>query len=666
MLQLLFTVSNYLIVTPISLITITGKEMSELSNAADNNENIDAEANVTLAEAIPQITEAVQSSVNLITGAEGTDEERDRLAADACYEALRTDIGEEITAAILSIGGEDGKVLVLEKPQVVGDSHEGRLYNFGIIGYNTWHSALPLVAQPHYNCNYCSEAWVDLTSMAVMDNKGNIEYPLVNAFIKNSETPIIKAMLDQNPPLQKMIETRASRRPELVPLPQLHQHFIHHTVGGFEHFYGAKKDIVDAYNAQHQTFLDIKYVEVLHAMLTEPDLNIDILTKLLAHIKAQIGERPHTALSRGDALVKLVTTVRDMLKNSRYSFLYLLALLQVKENSWMKHIQSSVLGIVLDGAVKLREDEDMEGVLRAVVHMLDNVTDGVNYKQKTAEASQASVEQAYKFLVENNYANAMRRRLLPLAEAKTVWKKPDAETAAVVEETKVDPLAEAFKQLSDQKNPDVKVNNKLDSILGKVVYDENMSLVNFIKSVADIKVLEVSYLTAIRPVLGFVAAAELPGEYDDFLVFEKSVHDTASVLRTPGGEQFHNCVSLAGVKKEELIDPTYPAMPVTAILRMDRNVPVDGVPNYLLNIPRMGFNFHATTKGQFGTCVLGTTIKTEHFGMSRALVELSSKMTMDVSAGEDAVGGVLLQTGMAFNAVYSDGTRKRILLTSVE
>ena len=96
----------------------------------------------------------------------------------------------------------------------------------------------------------------------------------------------------------------------------------------------------------------------------------------------------------------------------------------------------------------------MEAALTNVKRLLTMATDGLNYKQKTAEAPVAAVEQAFKFLEEKGLKGTMERRLLPLSEVQSViWKATMLESVAEPEK-EVSAADQAFNKLMANKDKD--------------------------------------------------------------------------------------------------------------------------------------------------------------------------------------------------------------------
>lgn len=587
---------------------------------------------------------SINLCAEIAAGAEATAEMQ---KADASYELLRATISKKVTEALQS-----GKTLVQEKA-AYGDKPGDNIVSYGPVNFSDWHLALPASQHQHYNCDYCKNVWSYLAGLGVMDENGKITYPVLEA---------LREIEGVDEVAKKALEQRSERqRPSYMPIYGLPSTRLEkQIVGGFGHFYGVEDAaLVDEFNGKHVPFADIKYVDHLFQQIIAQELNVDLLAKVFVYVKANIGEQEHTALGRSDDLIKLITDVRRVQKESRNGPLYLWSLLQVKSNSWMHHINGSVLGIVLDVVLELKDSEDMAGVLTSVKALLAKATSAVNYKQKTAEAPQAAVEQAVKFLTERGLRSTLERRLLPLSEAnQIVWKAG----SAVVEDTSAEAaqptsaLDVAFGELTKEKSPELKTAAKMDDILGDVEVRKTVSLEEFVRLLPTFKSLSILSDTAMAmPVFATAAAGD--GDHAQLLKFIDGLHDTSLLLGIPQPCQYHYVAQLSNVPS-----PYVGPIEVSAVLRTKSQFG-DNDDGYILNVEGFAARFYETLRVN-GTCILGTNICSEHFGMSRALVELSRKIPMNVDAGDQAVGGVLANTGMTVLAKLQDGTSQRITITS--
>ncbi|BAW19139.1 hypothetical protein [Ralstonia phage RP31] len=594
----------------------------------------------------PKIVEAVDAAVASKEG--GRDDiHPDQDVADRSYDAFRRAIGAHITAALQS-----GKVLVQEKA-TYGTRPGEYLASYGPLNFFHWRNALPASMHQHFNCDYCRSVWAEMAGIAAMDENGQLSYPVLEAArsIADSDEIIAKVMEE--------LSNGERSRPGYMPLARLSEKLLtERVVGGFQHFYGVEDvNLVREYNRKRTSFADFQYVDRLFQQIIWHGLNVDLLAKVLVYVKANIGDQDHTALGRGDALVELIRSVRRVQTESRNGPLYLWSLLQVNDNSWMRHINGSLLGIVLDVTIELKDSDDMAAALTRVKALLKQATAGENYKQKTAEASEASLEQTFKFLTENNLRGSLSRRLLPLDEAKqVVWK------GAAAEQVEAGPVGSAldaaFGELKQQKNPDLKANAKMDEILGDVEVRKTMSLIEFIRGLSEYQSLEITHeSTSMLPV--FVTAAAEEGDHAQLLNFVDGIHDTSLLLTTP--QPYHYSVIAEWAGETSIVTPPA-SIDVAAVVRVARPEQEDS--GYILHIEGFAPNFY-NALSQYGSCILGTMIRSEHFGHSRALTELSKKMPMDVSAGGKGVGGIFCRVGTVLLAKLKNGTFERITITSV-
>lgn len=631
--------------------TVSSSSLNEIESAPVQQETTHnaaglPEVNTTLVD----VSAAVDTAPN---------NEADLTVADDYYHILRDAIGRHIESATLR-----GKLIVTEKPQWSALPGDDKL-SYGPINFDDFRLSLPAGAHQHYNCTCCRNAWSQMAGLAVIDSDGVITYPMVDAFQEVADS-------GQAPLAVKLLEAlgqRKKQRATLQPLSNLSHVLLETDHGGWTHFYGVRDaDLLQSFNNSLVPMHDFEYVETLFKRLvdataTDPVLLAKIFTYIVSHLGAKNIQ--HTALSRRDALVQLIHDVRRVHEKSQRGLIWLWATMQKSENRWMRHIVGSVLGVVLDAEREVRADPaKMEKALMECKRLLASATAPENHKQKTAEAPEASVEQAYRFLTDNGLQNTLRRRLFPISEVTSiVWTENGALQAQDIPEDAealdLDPLAAAFGELKQEKNPTARVSRSMDDILAGVNVSAQMSVQAFVELLPEIVSLKVSPLTPVAlPMMVTGAVGE--GAHEKLLSFDVEVGPYTSVLTTPQAMQF-GVISAIGLNTPH--DPRPRELPVSAVFRSRRFQGDDA--NYVLHIDGFAQTF-AQGMVPHGTAVLGSAIVSEHFGMSRALVELSRKMQLDTTAGMQAAGGVMLRTNMVFDAKLKDGTSRTITITSVK
>ena len=369
--------------------------------------------------------------------------------AEASYQRLRDAVGRYVEAAIQS-----GKLVVREKVEAVPGSG-GTMYLYGPVQFSHWQAHLPEAAKQYYNCDYCKQVWANLSTLAIMDEDGNLYYPVAAAFLECADDPVVAELFKNYPEVKEACAITNKRRATLYPVDKLSDQFLEKEVGGFCHFFGARdSDVIRDFNKAHHAMNDQMYIKGLFEKFVSTEINLPLLAKIFKYIEKEVGEKEHTALSRADDLIKAIAAVRRAQNLSGRGYLYLWALLHKRENSWLSHVNGSLLGIVLDTAISLKDKDDMEAALTNVKRLLTMATDGLNYKQKTAEAPVAAVEQAFKFLEEKGLKGIMERRLLPLSEVQSViWKATMLESVAEPEK-EVSAADQAFNKLMANKDKD--------------------------------------------------------------------------------------------------------------------------------------------------------------------------------------------------------------------
>lgn len=604
----------------------------------------------------------VQSNIVEGGAADATDPavlQAETVVAENSYQRLREIIGRKVTEAIQS-----GGVLVTEKPELVGNDHNGDIYRYGPIGFDGWQKFLPRSAQQHYNCRHCEQVWIEMTSLAVMAKDGTLTYPLAQAIAECGDDPVIASLFAKYPMVKDAVSDTANRRATVSPVPRLSNLLVKKPVGGFDHFFGADAEVIHAYNAAHSPFNDLEYVKKLYDQFISPDLHPLILQKIFNYVKHEKWSEAdeYTALSRSDEVVALVNHVRDMATRSGRGMIYLWSLLQKTENRWMGHINGSLLGIVLDAAVEMKDTDNVEMALTRVKELITTATKPGNYKVTSAPASDNHLDQTIKTLTAAGMENMLSRRLMPLDEVQSViWVQSEPNTpAAPVDEKPISGLLAARQRLKEKRDPASATISKLDEIMGKQVKNVDISVQSFIENIGDYASLSVPHANVgLYPV--FVTTSLVDGEYDAAMHFNKTIGKHAHILQTPTPMAYQTVASMAECNAEGL--PFAPEIPVLALFKS--NYRPGSETTFVLHVENVGYNFHQMME-KHGTCILGTSLTSEYFGMQRAILDLSRTMEMNTDAGPGTAGGIFIKVGLILNAVRKDGTKERIQLTSVK
>lgn len=562
--------------------------------------------------------------------------------ADQSYQVLRRLVAEHVTAALQA----DGLLLRAQ---------------YSPIALTHWRRQLPKVAQQHYQCQRCENIWDMLGRLCVLDNENQLHFPIMEAFRAAAATDKFAAAT-----LHACEQSEAFPF-HYTPMAHLEQTLlVERVVGGFEHFYGVtqeNKALLDTFNSKHTQFKDAAYVTNLFHYFNARELDVDVLEKVFVYISREIGAQSHTALGHNTDLVKVIRRMRSLGGKGNLPMAYLGALLSKNDHNWLRHVNGSVLGVVLKATKELRETDSVESVLLQVKTELAKATAGENYKQKTAEAPQAALQQAYQFLATNNLKGTLERRLMALEEARSIlWQstadEPEAGTS-VETPSGTSAVDAAFEQLTEKKDRGTVVKKELDGILGNIVVDKSCSKQEFVARLSEFKSIALAESNqAAFPVFVLTAATE--GDHDQLLNFDKTVGEYATLLSTPTPHAYHAICRLVPTS-EEINMFARRKLAVDAVLLSQRITQND--PTYVLHLPGFALNFAATLVPH-GSCVLGSNIKSEHFGMSRALVELSQMIPLDTSVGHSGIGGVMLDVGLVLEVELHDGTKEKIKITS--
>jgi hypothetical protein len=572
--------------------------------------------------------------------------------ADRCYDRMRDAIGRHFEAALTS-----GKHIVVEKAQY-GSAPGDLTMSYGPFNFDDFRLALPASTHQYYNCSHCRQVWSQMSGIAVLDDNGVITYPLVDALKEVAQGDPFAALL-----LDKLGERKAQRA-ILTPVSSLSQVVLENDVGGWSHFYGLKHGVhLREFNEGLRPVFDFEYVQTLFQRFVTNELNTDLLAKIFTYIEVQIGKQEHTALVHGERLVQLILDTRRIQDKTGRGLLWLWSTMQRRQNSWMRHINGSCLGIVLDGEREVKADPSkMALILGNVKTLLASATDPENHKQKTAPSKEASFDQAVAFLMERGLKDTMRRRLMRLDEVQSVlWSAEDARrNKSDFEPTApegYDPVAQAIAGLKVEKNTDLNASAEMDKLLGNVNVQVSMSVLAFIAGLDNFESLRLSQLN-VNAVAALVTTAATEGDHDQLLTFDKELGPYAATLHTPKPITYADFCSVMG--NDRIVSATKD-LPVAAIIRSHR---IPGTePNYLVHVEGFASGF-ATQLASFGTMILGSSIRSDHFGMSRPLCEISKRIPMEGRDAEHTVGGAMLRVGMVFEATLKNGTKQTIALTS--
>lgn len=604
-----------------------------------------------------QITDA-----SVTTGAN----EEEILSADASYERLRKAVGDAITAAIKS-----GKVLLQLKKN--GIDNTGPL-GAAVIAFPVWHGALPHSTQQHYNCRHCQAVWEELFTISILEDDGKRVYPAVQALLSIKDDPVVANILANAPEgFEKYLEDFVSLPGQVtLPIANFPLNLSDEDVGGWSHFYAAPKEVLQEYNDKHAAFLDFYYIDQMLGEFTHKKLNVASLTLLFTYLKNELlVESKKTALTgssaldRSDELVKIIAQTRFHEANGRLGAPYLWSILQRKENSWLQHVQKSMLGIVLKGFTELQDSSDVEASVASIKKILVRASKLDTFKVKTGEVAAATVEQAYNFLVENNMKSTLIRRIMDTDEVESrIWGEavPEAATTQEPSGTPQD-LDAVFKRLQESKDKAVNTENQLSALVGNQVFHEKMSLEAFIATLGDVSTMQL----VLQPNAGyipiFITTAVEDGDHDDLLKFDTICGKYASLLASQNAVPVREILQYANFDQ---VSTANAKLTVTAVIkRLTNNHDTDQGYSYVLNIPHVAENFSKTVAA-YGSCVLGTMIRSEYYGLSGAITEMSRQFAMqpNPSGAGKAAGGLQFTAGMQVEVVYKDGKHGFVTITS--
>lgn len=577
--------------------------------------------------------------------------------ADDTYNMLRAGIAHEIEVALAN-----NTTLVHYRPQQT----TGKIA-YGPIDLSDFIAHLPDDTQAHYKCDYCNQVWAHIAGLAVLNEDGTVESLVLRAFetlsarfseVSQAENHrewaalrTIKNIL-HNKRDWKFDRTQSGVRPVVWLNESL---LAKREVGGFSHFYGVEKiDTVRLWNAQRAPFTDYEYVTTLYQKLIDPSLNLETLSKLFVYIVANIGERDETALGYQTDLLQLMQQLREVRKTSDKALLLLWSKLSLKKNAWLRHLNKSVLSIVIDAALELKDTSDYTKVLERTRALMKSATAPENHKNKTAEANIQEVESAFRMLEEHGLQNSLLRRIPKWTEAKTIAWQPAGKQAET--EKSVLSVADAFDALRVAKDPLAKANNALDAALDNTVRQSSISVQAFVACLSEFESIELDvYSLEMFPFL--VTAAATEDEKNSLLLkFDTAVHPSALVLSTPQRYSYQVVRSFCGLPQHS----GQRNIPGLGLVQCSDN---PQLANYVLILEGFASGFYDLMK-RYGTAVLGTMYTPEYYGHARALTEVSKKLTMQNADDPLGFGGITLGPGVTLLVKNKAGYWERITIVT--
>lgn len=577
---------------------------------------------------------------------------------DQSYQRLRTAVGEAFTTAL-----ESGKVLVQQNKRM---THEDNAINVETLAYNVWLNAITdPVTKQHYTCTQCFSNWTFLFNAAVIEEDGSLTYPALQAFLSLQDDPVVKTVFDLAPEgfVDYLKGIPKDRERQIYPVTSIPLHLADGMgSNGWDHYYAASKEVIEAYNDRYTHFNDFMYIDYLTGKMLDPKYDLEVMQALFVAVNNKLDAQPdqytthRSALHNYPQFLEFAKTARLVQKVSNAGTAYIWSLLANKQNSFLRHVSSSVLGIVITGFERMQlEGVDVATTLNYVVGIMGVATDTENYKVKTAEAKPATVDQAYSLLKEKNIEYALTRRLLLIDEVpSTIW-SPSVLTVPEEDTPVVSVLDKAYNDVMSEKDTPVQRREDVLATLNNSVGTKNYSLVTFLDllgSIAQVDLLTGNYFPC------FVTTAVVDADYSSVFNFSNVPCKNTTTLTSAR--------PLAWATLESVItDPNKRGnrIPVEAIFKAANGLSNNAI--VVLQVSEVAAKFAQQSSVANGSCVTGSAVRSEHYGLSGALVELSKKHTLtEVSDSEKAAGGVVLTIGVKLMAIYQDGRKEIITITS--
>lgn len=576
---------------------------------------------------------------------------------DQSYQRLRAAVGEAFTAAL-----ESGKVLVQQNKRM---THEDNAINVETLAYNVWLNAITdPVTKQHYTCRQCFSNWTFLFNAAVIEEDGSLTYPALQAFLSLQDDPVVKTVFDNAPEgfIDYLQGIPKDRERQIYPVTAIPLHLAYGAdSSGWDHYFAASKEVVEGYNDRFTYFNDFSYIDYLSGKLLDPKYDLEVMQALFVAVGNKLDAQEQytdhrSALRNYPQLLDFAKTARLVQKVSNAGTAYIWSLLANKQNSFLRHVGSSVLGIVIKGFERMQlEGGNVTETLNYVVGILGVATDTENYKVKTAEAKPATVDQAYSLLKEKNIEYALTRRLLLVDEVPTTIWSPSVLTVPEEDTPVVSVLDKAYNDVMALKDTPVQRREDTLATLSNSVGTKNYSLVTFLDllgSIAQVDLLTGNYFPC------FVTTAVVDADYSSVFNFSNTPCKNTTTLTSAR--------PLAWATLESVItDPNKRGnrIPVEAIFKASNGLDNNAIT--VLQVSEVAAKFAQQSSVGNGSCVTGSIVRSEHYGLSGALVELSKKHTLaEVNDTEKVAGGIVLTIGVKLMAIYQDGRKEIITITS--
>ena len=561
-----------------------------------------------------------------------------------------------------------------------------------ILGFDTWRNTLHPTRQQHYNCDKCRATWEQIFAIAEQQPDGTIQYPAVKALLAAHRhgDPVIENLFRNAPNGAQGFKDYLTEASKPTPNGLFPLTAIQHTMSegadkdGWDHFNLGNLDVIMNYNESRVPANDVDYVDNLYKRLVDTRFDGEAFAKLCVTIRRDVLEKQSetfsqidgSALSRYPDLIEIVEKIRLFNKVSKTGLVFLHWSLGRSANGYLRHLNSSVLGNAFDAYFDLLDNpNDFDGIMAKVIRIMSRAVDSANYKNKVAEAKPATLEQAYKFLQENNLATTLLRRLVDIDEVRnTVWRPTVQAPSEVVVPAPVNTLDDAFKTVmagkDTQENRVANLSEKLGLRVDRKHETIRMSTAAFVAKLEDIALisLPVDHNARVQP---YLATTSIDNDVDHskLLRFHGIDVDHGLQYTTPAAVSaetfaFSNINENLEVISTNLnLEDRNRNLVVTAVFPITDS---DDRVGYIANIPSAGATVTHMFRGN-GTAIIPSTIQGDHYGMSKAFQELSAKFKLSVKEGctvNNAVGGVYIYPGMTFDVVYKDGRSDTVYLSS--
>lgn len=517
----------------------------------------------------------------------------------------------------------------------------------------------------HYTCQQCRSFWNFYERVYGVNPDGTLTSP-IGMVMDNLEREYGVVF-----PRKAKHEVHLTRK--VSPLHKLRESFTTGEAGGWEHFHGCDEASANVWMSKRISFQDKKFIEAFierarGGIHFTPD-NIAML-----HLELKDKIRLPRAIGLLEPYAQLLATINEIKPKSLTTFLQIM--LTEEQNSWIVGVDSSTAGIVLDELRTVGANDLTPEWITMVLGKVNAALDGNQYKQKTAPTNLSAVQQATAMLKDAGLMRVVERRYVGIEEVTGIWTRSTDDIEIKEDQPEVDTrsaLEKAADEFASKAPKSQAEKNSLASAISArrevTKHIEQISLAAFINLISKDDTIARMDLSLNHPsgfiltvmtdsvdVTDYSAVLNIPHAVVEGRPFSTNI---VSTTRLTGGDAVRHVI-LESMRAGKPLTYSEPRMAITKITPVIRN---NGKSTPALIAHLNEVQYLRTMFGP-GSMVLGTMIRQEYYGYSRAICQLSDRVPMTNTEVQSA-GGLVIDVGTMIHAVKKDGTRVDYTITAM-